>query len=93
LTYSIIYDFTNDSTNSLGNNVIRVDSHRYAFFGGDVNQDGVVYTTDISNFENDAAIATFGYVPTDLTGDDAVDASDISLVENNAVNSVSVINP
>jgi hypothetical protein len=43
--------------------------------------------------DNDAYNSVSGYVRTDVTGDDFVDAADMSIVDNNAFNSVSVIRP
>ena len=88
--------FSVSSVFAYGNNEIQVDNSPYdvfAFYSGDVNQDGIIDAGDISAIENDAVNSVFGYVPTDLTGDDAVDASDISLVENNAVLGVYVVTP
>ena len=47
----------------------------------------------MSEVDNDAYNSVSGYVRTDLTGDDFVDAEDLSIVDNNAFNSVSVIRP
>jgi len=88
--------FSVSSIYAYGNNEIQVDNSPYdvyAFYSGDVNQDGIIDAGDISSVENDALNSVFGYVPTDLTGDDAVDASDVSMVENNSVLGVYVITP
>ena len=89
------YEFSPDVTMAYGENMIQVDDTpvRFAFYSGDINQDGIIDGSDISDVENDASNALSGYVPTDVTGDDFVDGSDVSIVENNAVNSVSVITP
>ena len=55
----------------------------YAFYGGDVNQDGTVDASDMAEVDNDNAIFAFGYNKTDANGDGATDASDISIVDNN----------
>ena len=81
------YDFSNalskaydDGVNppmaSLGGNV-------FAMYGADVNQDGTVDASDMSDVDNDNAIFAFGYNITDASGDGATDASDISVVDNN----------
>ena len=91
------YDFTNSSSQALGNNMVYVPEINglgaFAFYGGDVNQDEIIDASDISNVENDAANFVTGYVSTDITGDYTVDASDISLVENNAVNLIGAVTP
>ena len=58
-----------------------------------MNQDGTVDASDLSETYNDANNSLSGYVSTDVTGDDFVDATDMSLVDNNTFNSVSVITP
>jgi len=89
------YNLSSSVSQAFGNNMISVDLSpvRFAIYSGDVNQDGIIDGSDISNVENDASTALPGYVPTDVTGDDFVDASDVSIVENNAAISVSVITP
>ena len=49
--------------------------------------------TDISGVDNDAAVSLSGYVVTDLTGDNFVDADDVSVVDNNGSNSIALIRP
>ena len=66
---------------------------KYCIYSGDVNQDGIIDATDLSEVDNDAANSLSGYVRTDVTGDDFVDAEDVSIIDNNAYNSVSVIRP
>ena len=56
---------------------------KFAFYGGDVNQDGTVDASDMAEVDNDNAIFAFGYNKTDINGDGATDASDISIVDNN----------
>ena len=56
---------------------------KFAFYGGDVNQDGTVDASDMAEVDNDNAIFAFGYNKTDVNGDGATDASDISIVDNN----------
>lgn len=82
-------------TQAYGDNMILVDSSplRWAFYSGDVNQDGSVDVTDIISIFNDANNFLSGYVKTDVTGDDFVDVSDLTLTYNNANNFVSVIRP
>ncbi|MBK8553134.1 MAG: hypothetical protein IPL53_19575 [Ignavibacteria bacterium] len=65
----------------------------YGIYSGDVNQDGIVDASDLSQVENDAGNSLSGYVTSDVTGDDFVDAGDVSIVENNSLAGVSVITP
>ena len=88
-------DFSFSANMAFGNNQVQVDASPllFAFWSGDVNQDGTVDAGDISEVENDVSLGTTGYVPTDVNGDDFVDGSDVSIVENNASNSVVAVLP
>ncbi|MBK6772349.1 MAG: FG-GAP repeat protein [Ignavibacteria bacterium] len=92
---TVNYDMTSSASQSYGNNLIQVDNSpvRYAIFSGDVNQDGIVDASDLSEADNDALNSLSGYVRTDVTGDDFVDAADVSIIDNNSFNSVSVVTP
>ena len=89
------YDFTIASSQAYGSNMIQVNTKpvTFAIYSGDVNKDGTVDASDLSETDNDAFSSVSGYVRTDVTGDDFVDAADVSIVDNNAFNSVSVISP
>lgn len=60
-----------------------VAGSKYAFYGGDENQDGTIDASDMADVDNDNALFAFGYNATDASGDGATDASDISIVDNN----------
>ncbi|MBX7041523.1 MAG: FG-GAP-like repeat-containing protein [Ignavibacteria bacterium] len=88
--------FSVDAIYAYGNNEIQVDTSPYnvfAFYSGDVNQDGTIDATDISAIDNDVQNFVAGYVVTDLTGDDFVDGTDFVIADNNAANFISVIRP
>jgi hypothetical protein len=87
-----IYDFSDGDTKAYGDNEV-FKSGKYCIYGGDVNKDGIVDASDVSDVENDASNSLSGYVQTDVTGDDFVDSSDISLIENNSSNSVTLLKP
>ncbi len=91
----LFYDFTNSVSKAYGNNMVQVDSAPLAFavYSGDINQDGTIDASDVSDVDNAAYNSVSGYTATDVTGDDYVDAQDVSIVDNNSYNSVSVINP
>ena len=92
---SLNYDFAAAVTQAFGNNMKQIDASpvRFGIYSGDINQDGTVDASDLSETDNDAFSSVSGYVRTDVTGDDFVDAADVSIVDNNAFNSVSVISP
>ncbi len=79
------YDFSDLVSRAYGNNMKQIDSapDKFAIFSGDADQDGLIDASDLSDADNDAVISLSGYVNTDVTGDDYVDAEDISIIENN----------
>lgn len=86
------YDFTSAQSQTYGNNSVLTGS-KWLMYSGDVNRDGVIDASDMSEVDNDATNSVFGYYRTDLNGDDATDASDLSIVDNNVFNSVTKITP
>lgn len=86
------YDFTDSASKAYGDNEVLKFSE-YCFYSGDVNQDGTIDASDVSETDNDAFSSLSGYVRTDVTGDDYVDAGDVSIVDNNAYNSESAVTP
>jgi hypothetical protein len=85
-----------DKIYAYGNNEIQVDTSPYnvfAFYSGDVNQDGFIDLTDVLTIYNSANSFLTGYVATDLTGDSIVDLTDMLLAYNNSVKFVSVMKP
>ncbi len=90
------YNFTDFIIKAYGGNlklIIGSSPIKYGIFSGDVNQDGTIDASDVSEVDNDANTGLSGYVKTDVTGDDFVDAGDVSIVDNNAFNSVSTVTP
>ena len=86
------YDFTSAQSQTYGNNSVLVGT-KYCIPSGDVNQDGIIDASDVSEVDNDASLSLSGYVQSDLNGDDFVDAADLSIVDNNSYLSLSVIRP
>lgn len=89
------YDFTVSAGQAYGNNLVLADGSplRYAMFGGDVNQDGIVDANDAGAADNDIYNVITGYVITDVTGDGFVDGSDGLLIDNNAFAFVTSVTP
>ena len=81
------YDFSSGLAQAYGDGVnqpmVELGGVGFAFYSGDVNQDGTVDATDMALIDNDNAVFAFGYNVTDINGDGATDASDISIVDNN----------
>ncbi|HMS66127.1 MAG TPA: YHYH protein [Ignavibacteria bacterium] len=91
------YDFTLSSSKAFGNNLIYTPDINvtggYAFYGGDVNQDGITDAEDVSTVENSVLNSESGYIISDLTGDYIADASDISITDNNSSLGITIIRP
>ena len=83
---SVSFSFAISQGYAYGYNQVKVSNSpvRYAFYSGDVNQDGTVDGSDLSLIDNAAANFLSGYVKEDITGDDFVDATDFSFADNNA---------
>ncbi len=85
---NVNYDFTTgaDKAYSDGINVPmkQLPDGKFAFYSGDVNQDGTIDASEMLPAENDASTFAFGYHETDSTGDGVTDLSDMVHIENNA---------
>ena len=80
----IAYNFSDAASKAFGDNMIEKAPGQWAFFGGDVNKDGIVDTGDMNSVENESNAVTMGYVVEDVNGDGIVDTGDMNLVENNS---------
>ncbi|MDY0343087.1 MAG: choice-of-anchor J domain-containing protein [Lentimicrobium sp.] len=67
-----------------GNNLGTSADGHYLIFSGDINQDGVIDTVDMTLVDNDASNFASGYLLTDINGDSVVDISDMTIIDNNA---------
>jgi hypothetical protein len=89
----ISYDFTDLASKAYGNNMLQMADGKWAFYAGDVNQDGSVDTGDMSPVDNDAGAYATGYLTTDVNGDEVVDTADMTIIDNNASIFVGSITP
>lgn len=89
----ISYDFTDLASKAYGSNMLQMADGKWAFYAGDVNQDGSVDTGDMSPVDNDAADYATGYLTTDVNGDDVVDTADMTIIDNNASIFVGSVTP
>jgi hypothetical protein len=80
---SISYDFTTGASQAYGNNLMLMTGGLWVVFGGDVNQDGLVDSSDMILVDNSASGFASGYIPSDTNGDGLIDSSDMILVDNN----------
>jgi len=81
-----LYDFTNSSSKSFGNNMKLIGANSWAFFSGDINHDQNIDLVDMAALENDIDDFLFGYYNTDLNGDGNIDLLDLVTIENNINN-------
>ncbi len=95
LLNNLSYNFTTAANKSYGSNQKQIDLSpiQFGLYSGDVNEDGIIDASDLSEVDNDASNSVSGYVNTDVNGDDFVDASDLSIVDNNAFIGVLVMRP
>ena len=77
-----LYNFSDSLGKAYGNNMVLMDSGYYAFHSGDINQNGVIDSTDFNLVQTKIGQFSFGYLPEDLTGDWLIETKDYSFIEN-----------
>ena len=87
-TTPLSYDFSSAASQAYGNNMREIEPGVFAFYQGDINQDGSVDNSDYDQLFPDIENSNFGVVPTDLNGDGAVDNSDTDFIPFNVENSI-----
>ncbi|MBK6966498.1 MAG: hypothetical protein IPH20_22030 [Bacteroidales bacterium] len=91
-TPQVSYNF-DLAAKAFGNNLALMPDGWYALYGGDVNQDGIVDTADMTPVDNGSAAYLSGYRNPDANGDGIIDTGDMTLVDNNSANYVSAAYP
>lgn len=86
------YDFTASAGLAYGNNM-KPMGDIFGLYAGDVNQDGMVDTEDMTPIDNQASVYATGYLSADVNGDGMVDTWDMTFVNNNAINMIGKILP
>ena len=81
------YDFSTASSKAFGSNMKNVGGVS-VIWGGDVNGDDIVDTSDMIMVDNGSTSILFGYNPADINGDGIVDTSDMIIVDNNSTSIV-----
>jgi hypothetical protein len=87
-TTALNYNFTSAATQAYGSNMRESEPGVFAFYQGDINQDGSVDNSDYDQLFPDIENSAFGVLPTDLNGDGAVDNSDTDFIPFNVENSI-----
>ena len=80
------YDFTTAANKAFGDNMKEVEPGVWAFYTGDINQDGYVDGSDIPILFNSNENFEEGYLATDLNGDGYADGTDYPILFNNSDN-------
>jgi len=81
------YDFSSAQTQAYDNYMVRVDisPDTWAFYIGDINQDGNIDQIDWPPFDIAGRNSLFGYYATDLNGDGNNDVLDFQIMHDNCV--------
>jgi PKD repeat protein len=90
---SVSYDFSDQITKSYGSNQVSLGDGNFAIWSGDINQDGIINTSDLTSLEGSLLSYLLGYYSQDLNGDHLVEAADYSLLENNLPLMLMVLKP
>lgn len=75
-----------------GGNLMLSDGF-YVIFSGDVNQDGVIDTADLTLADNDLSGYVSGYLATDVNCDGIIDTADMTIIDNNSFAFISAVTP
>jgi PKD repeat protein len=89
----IEYDFTVSANKAYGNNQKSLGSNKFAVYAGDINQDGVIDGSDMSQTDNAVSQFLSGYLQEDINGDGIIDGSDMSIIDNNSTDFIEVVKP
>ena len=82
------YDFSSSASQAYEDNMREIEPGVFAFYQGDINQDGAMDNSDFDQLFPDIDNSNFGVQATDLNGDGAVDNSDLDSIFSNVDNSV-----
>ena len=87
------YNFTTSANKAYGDNMIEMEPDVWAFYSGDINQDGFIESSDFPILFNSNDNFEEGYLITDLNGDGYVDTSDYPILFNNSDNFIESMHP
>ncbi|MBK7213344.1 MAG: hypothetical protein IPH88_08670 [Bacteroidales bacterium] len=88
---TISYSF-NSVTQAFGSNMTVMGGYSL-IYSSDVNQDGLVDSSDLNQIDNDVSNFTTGYIASDVNGDGLVDSTDLNMIDNNSSAFISTITP
>ena len=87
------YDFSDLASRAYGNNLKLLEPAYYGIYSGDVNNDGIIDTSDLISIQASASLFSTGYIQPDVNGDGKSDALDLILTDNNSALFVGKITP
>ena len=88
------YNFASSASQAWLDNQTEVETGVWAFYSGDINQDGFIGVSDVGVTNNDNLDGLlFDYLTTDINGDGFVGVSDVGIVNNNNLAGVFFIVP
>lgn len=89
---TISYSFDGPGKAWGGNLKLSADGY-WLIYGGDVNQDGLIDSGDMTPVDNGSITYATGYLDTDVNGDGAIDSADMTILDNNGSAYVTAITP
>jgi chitodextrinase len=89
----LVYDFRTALNKAYGNNMILLEAGTYAFYSGDINQDGFVEGLDYDSLNSDTSAFAEGFHSTDLNGDGFVEGLDYDFINANTHNFIETMHP
>jgi subtilisin-like proprotein convertase family protein len=93
VSLNVAYDFTNAADKAYGSVQTDLGGGYFGMYSGDIDQNGVINDADVALMQTGLQSFLYGYHAEDLSGDNHAESADHSLLENNAVNAVTVIKP
>jgi len=85
-------DLTSDITSAYGSNLIQ-QGNKFLVYSADVNQDGLIDSSDMILTENQTILFGQGYIQEDVNGDGIIDSSDMIFIDNNVIRFVAKVSP
>ncbi|MFZ4522815.1 MAG: BNR-repeat neuraminidase N-terminal domain-containing protein [Bacteroidales bacterium] len=89
---SVSYSF-DTPIKAYGNKLVLLPGGGYGIYSGDINQDGLINTTDLSLNSTGSDGFAFGYLSADVNGDGTVDSADMTIVDNNRTAGITISTP
>jgi len=77
------YDFTTAASKAYGNNLIQMETGKWAIYSADINQDENVDLADFPSLDLGINQGLYGYFTTDINGDGNVDLIDFPILDSN----------